>query len=227
MADKASFTPEEWKQLLESPMLASIAVTARRAHGLPGTLQKRLRRRRHALSREQDRCRREQAAVRAVVTGFGSSEGHRAARDGLQARLTGEQSPSEAPDEATQALAPGRSASGRPGAERSQRLRGLAADHGRAGVAGAAQAGGRLVFSSVPVSDAEKRRLPRIFERLEPEGLSSPALSQHQPLGPDQKARSGPARTESRRKQSKYREVEVIFARLDGSSRSSRPRSTC
>ena len=39
MANKASFTPEEWKQLLESPMLASIAVTAAEPSGLWGMLK--------------------------------------------------------------------------------------------------------------------------------------------------------------------------------------------
>ena len=38
MANKASFTPEEWKQLLEA-MLASIAVTAAEPSGLWGMLK--------------------------------------------------------------------------------------------------------------------------------------------------------------------------------------------
>ena len=39
MANKASFTPEEWEQLLESPMLASMAVTAAEPSGLWGMLK--------------------------------------------------------------------------------------------------------------------------------------------------------------------------------------------
>ena len=39
MANKASFTPDEWKQLLESPMLASMAVTAAEPSGLWGMLK--------------------------------------------------------------------------------------------------------------------------------------------------------------------------------------------
>src|SRR5690606_32635229 len=42
MANKASFTPEEWRQLLESPMLASMAVTAAEPSGLWGTLKESL-----------------------------------------------------------------------------------------------------------------------------------------------------------------------------------------
>jgi hypothetical protein len=39
MANKASFTPDEWKQLLEAPMLASMAVTAAEPSGLWGMLK--------------------------------------------------------------------------------------------------------------------------------------------------------------------------------------------
>jgi hypothetical protein len=39
MADKSSFTPDEWKLLLESVMMASIAITAAEPHGLWGLLQ--------------------------------------------------------------------------------------------------------------------------------------------------------------------------------------------
>ena len=39
MPDKSSFTPDEWKLLLESVMMASIAITAAEPHGLWGLLQ--------------------------------------------------------------------------------------------------------------------------------------------------------------------------------------------
>ena len=39
MADKSSFTPEEWKLLLESVMMAGIAVTAAEPSGLWGVLK--------------------------------------------------------------------------------------------------------------------------------------------------------------------------------------------
>ena len=37
--DKSNFTPDEWKLLLESVMMASIAITAAEPHGLWGLLQ--------------------------------------------------------------------------------------------------------------------------------------------------------------------------------------------
>ena len=39
MATKASFTPEEWRQLLQSPMLAGMAVTAADPSGLFGLVK--------------------------------------------------------------------------------------------------------------------------------------------------------------------------------------------
>jgi len=39
MADKSNFTPEEWKLLLESVMMAGIAVTAAEPSGLFGVLK--------------------------------------------------------------------------------------------------------------------------------------------------------------------------------------------
>ena len=43
MPDKSNFTSDEWKVLLESVMMASIAITAAETHGLWGLLQKALR----------------------------------------------------------------------------------------------------------------------------------------------------------------------------------------
>ena len=39
MADKSSFTPEEWTQLLEAPMMAGMAVSAAEPSGLFGMLK--------------------------------------------------------------------------------------------------------------------------------------------------------------------------------------------
>ena len=39
MADKSSFTPEEWKVVVSSPMLAGLAVTLAEPRGLWGMLK--------------------------------------------------------------------------------------------------------------------------------------------------------------------------------------------
>src|SRR5690606_25648464 len=81
MANKASFTPEEWRQLLESPMLASMAVTAAEPSGLWGTLKESL-----AAGGALAKARADVGTnelIREVVAEFGTAEGRGAARDGL------------------------------------------------------------------------------------------------------------------------------------------------
>ena len=53
MADKSSFTPDEWKLILEGVMMASVAVTAAEPSGLWGLLKGGLRGR-HDSGRRQD-----------------------------------------------------------------------------------------------------------------------------------------------------------------------------
>src|SRR5262249_676333 len=87
MADKNSFTPDEWTLLLQSPMIAGIAITAAEPSGLWGTLKESL-----AGGSALAKATIDPEAnplVKAVAAGFKSSEGRSAARDGLQAKLTG------------------------------------------------------------------------------------------------------------------------------------------
>ena len=101
MANKASFTPEEWKQLLESPMLASIAVTAAEPSGLWGMLKESFAAGGALAKAKTDAATNE--LIKAVVADFESAEGRGAARDGLQARLKGSK-PGEAKDKAIAGL---------------------------------------------------------------------------------------------------------------------------
>ena len=87
MADKSNFTPDEWKLLLESVMMASIAVTAAEPHGLWGLLQESF-----AGGTELAKAKMDAAAnplIKAVAGDFGTSEGRSTARDGLKDKLTG------------------------------------------------------------------------------------------------------------------------------------------
>ena len=101
MANKASFTPEEWKQLLESPMLASIAVTAAEPSGLWGMLKESFAAGGALAKAKTDAATNE--LIKAVAADFESAEGRGAARDGLQARLKGSK-PGEAKDKAIAGL---------------------------------------------------------------------------------------------------------------------------
>jgi hypothetical protein len=162
MADKASFTPEEWKQLLESPMLASMAVTAAEPSGLWGMLKESFAAGGRLAKVKTDAGAN--ALIKAVVAEFDSAEGRAAARDGLQARLSG----------------------GKPGAVKAKAIDGLrqvaalldrkAPGDAAAfkawlhsigqGVAEAAKEGGFLGFGGVQVSDAEKATLAEISSAL-------------------------------------------------------------
>jgi hypothetical protein len=87
MADKNSFTRDEWTLLLESPMIAGMAITAAEPSGLWGTLKESL-----AGGSALAKATIDSGAnplVKAVTADFASSEGRSAARDGLQAKLTG------------------------------------------------------------------------------------------------------------------------------------------
>ena len=87
MANKTSFTAEEWKQLLESPMLASMAVTAAEPSGLWGMLKESFAAGGRLAKAKSDAATNE--LIKAVAADFESAEGRSAARDGLQARLKG------------------------------------------------------------------------------------------------------------------------------------------
>lgn len=162
MASKASFTPEEWKQLLESPMLASMAVTAAEPSGLWGMLKESFAAGGILAKAKADPGANE--LIRAVVADFDTAEGRGAARDGLQARLSGSK-PAEVRDKAIAGLrqvaalvdakAPGDAAAFK------SWLQTIAGQ-----VAEAAKEGGFLGFGGVQVSDAEKATLAEISDAL-------------------------------------------------------------
>lgn len=87
MVDKSSFTPDEWKLLLESVMAASIAITAAEPSGLWGLLKESF-----AGGTELAKAKmnpKTDALIRAVVEDFGTAEGRSVTRDGLNDKLKG------------------------------------------------------------------------------------------------------------------------------------------
>ena len=162
MANKANFTPEEWKQLLESPMLASMAVTAAEPSGLWGMLKEGLAAGGALAKAKADASTNE--LIKAVVAEFGTAEGRSAARDGLQARLKGSK-PGEAKDKAiagmrqVSALLDAKAPSDAPAFK--SWLQGIAQQ-----VAEASKEGGFLGFGGVQVSDAEKATIAEISNAL-------------------------------------------------------------
>src|SRR6516164_5335100 len=87
MADKSTFTPDEWKTLLESVMAAGLAVTAAEPHGLWGLLQESFASGKMLAKAKMDTG--SNPLIKAVVDDFATSEGRSTSRDGLKEQLTG------------------------------------------------------------------------------------------------------------------------------------------
>ena len=83
MATKANFTPDEWKSLLQSPLLVGIAVSAADPSGLFGMLKESMASARALVEAKTDPNSDE--LVKAVASDFETSEGRGQAQDGLKA----------------------------------------------------------------------------------------------------------------------------------------------
>lgn len=162
MADKSTFTPDEWNLLLESVMMTGIAVTAAEPSGLWGMLKESF-----ASSSALLKAKGDTAAnplIKAIVDDFETSEGRRAARAGLNEKLKGAQPPEikakciETLQQAAatvDAKAPGDAAA----------FKGWLYQISQ-NVAQASNEGGFLGFGGIPVSDAEKATLGEISAAL-------------------------------------------------------------
>jgi hypothetical protein len=162
MANKASFTPEEWKQLLESPMLASMAVTAAEPSGLWGMLKESF-----AAGGVLARTKVDAGAnelIKAVVADFDTSEGRGVARDGLQARLSGSK-PAEVKDKAIAGLRQVAALLDAKAPADAAAFKSWLQSIGQH-VAEAAKEGSFLGLGGVQVSDAEKATVAEISNAL-------------------------------------------------------------
>ena len=92
MATKANFTPDEWKIVLGSPMLAGLAVTLAEPSGIWGMMKESMASSFAMLQAKTDAGATELA--KSLVADMETSEGRSAAQQGLKAELTGK-SPAE------------------------------------------------------------------------------------------------------------------------------------
>jgi len=162
MTGKTDFTADEWKLVLESPMVASIAITAAAPSGLFGILKESFASGRALLEAKSDPGVNE--LIKAVVADYETSEGRTIAKDGLQTTLSGSKA-GEIKDKAVAALrqvaalldakAPADAAAFKTW------LR-----HVSQTVAESATEGGFLGFGGVKVSEAEKATLDEISQAL-------------------------------------------------------------
>lgn len=161
MTSKADFTQDEWAKLIESVMLASIAVTAAEPSGLWGTLHE-------GFSNAAALAGGRGSAtplIAAVVADLGTSEGRTIARDKVKQRLGGATSATDvvarsvaAVGEVAQVL------DSKAGADAMAFKKWIFANAER--VANASNEGGFLGFGGVKVSDKEKATLADLSKAL-------------------------------------------------------------
>ena len=163
MADKSSFTKEEWTLLLESPMMAGMAVTAADPSGLWGLLKESF-----AGGNALAKALSDPGAnslVKALATDFSTAEARSAARDGLKAKFANSK-PADVKAKSIdtlrqvsallQAKAPGDAAAFKSWLRQISQTTAEAASEG----------GGLLGFGGVQVSEAEKATLAEISSAL-------------------------------------------------------------
>ena len=163
MADKTTFTREEWTLLLESPMMAGMAITAADPSGLWGLLKESF-----AGGSALVKVMFDPGAnplVKALANDFSTSEARSTARDGLKAKFANSQ-PADVKTKSIEALrqvsavlaakAPGDAAAFK------SWLRQISQGTAEA----ASEGGGLLGIGGVQVSDAEKATLAEISNAL-------------------------------------------------------------
>ena len=162
MANKQNFTPEEWTKVLESTMVAGIAVSAADPSGLWGTLKEAFASRSALVASKLDPGSNE--LVKAVIADFETSEGRSDIQNALRKRFAGAE-PADCVQRSLDSLrevsaildakAPGDAAAFKAW------LRGISQKVAEASVEGAF-----LGFGGVQVSDAEKATLADIAKAL-------------------------------------------------------------
>ena len=101
VATKAQFTPEEWNQILQSPMMAGIAISAAEPSGLLGLLKESMASGRALLEAKSDPTADE--LIKAVVADFETPEGRTKIRDSSRSMFAGSK-PAEIKTKAIESL---------------------------------------------------------------------------------------------------------------------------
>lgn len=162
MADKSSFTPDEWKKLIESPLLAGFAISAGDPSGFIGTLQEGLASAKALAEAKADA--NADALIKAVVNDLLTPEGRTAARDGVKSLIQGAQL-SEIKDRALAELAKTAAILDTKAPSEATAFRNWLNNIAKT-VAEAGTEGGFLGFGGVKVSDTERATLGEIAKAL-------------------------------------------------------------
>jgi hypothetical protein len=161
MATKQSFTPDEWTQILESTMLAGIAVSAAEPSGLWGTLKEFLANTSALNESKLDPDSNE--LVKAVIADFATAEGRSDIQKALQKRFADAAKPADYIQRSLDSLRKAILEANAPGDAPAFKawLRGISQK-----VAEASLEGGFLGFGGIQVSEAETTTLRDIAEAL-------------------------------------------------------------
>jgi hypothetical protein len=162
MADKSNFTPEEWKLLLESVMMAGIAVTVAEPSGLWGLLKESFAS--GSALRQAKIDPGSSPLIKAVVADFETTEGQRTARDGLKEQLASSK-PAEVKAQCIETLRQARALVDAKAPDDAGAFKGWLRDISQH-VAEASKEGGFLGIGGILVSDAEKATLTEISNAL-------------------------------------------------------------
>ena len=169
MATKANFTPDEWKTLLQSPLVVGIAVSAADPSGLFGMLKESMASARALVQAKADPNADE--LVKAVAGDFETSEGRGLAQEGVKAMLAGAK-PADIKAKAAAELSAVAALLANKAPADAVAYKTWLAGIAKA-VAEAAPEGGFLGFGGTQVSDAEKATVGDIATAL---GVPVPAL---------------------------------------------------
>jgi hypothetical protein len=155
MANKQNFKPDEWTKILESTMLAGMAVSAAESSGLWGALKEAFASSSALAAAKSDAGSNE--LVKAVVADFETKEGRAAVQETLRQHLAGATKPADAVQRSLANL----EVSAILNAKAPQDAAGFKAWLQTIGrnVAEASSEGGFLGIGGVQVSDAEKATL--------------------------------------------------------------------
>jgi len=162
MADKTNFTKEEWTLLLESPMIAGMAVTAADPSGLWGLLKESFA---GGSALAQAASANTNALVKAVVTDFSSSEGRSTARDGLKAKFAASQ-PSDLKMKAIDSLRQVSALLDAKAPDDAASFKAWLRQISQSTAEAATEGGGLFGLGGVQVSEAEKATLTEISSAL-------------------------------------------------------------
>ena len=160
MASKQDFSTDEWNKLIESAVLASIAVTASEPHGLWGALEEGWANAKGLASGMKSST----PLIKDVANALASSEGRTIARDDLKKRISGG-TPKDIVQRALSGVADVSKLLDAKAGPDALPFKQWIYNNAKS-VAEAAKEGGFLGFGGVRVSDSEKATLSQIAAAL-------------------------------------------------------------